>query len=84
MDLHKTKAIQDGLLSAEERCKAVLAYQDEVFEKTGKRINQTAIWKSAGYKTRTEFERWKRNDPRCTRTARERFTRILKEKPYLK
>jgi hypothetical protein len=80
----KAKTVRNGLLTAAERRKAVQAYIDEVLEKTGKRITRTDIWKSAHYKTRTEFERWQRNDPKATRAANERFTRLLKEKPHLK
>jgi hypothetical protein len=83
-DLHKTKSPQGGLLSAANRRKAVQAYIDEVLEKTGKRITKTDFWKSARYKTRTDFERWQRNDPKTSRTAHERFTRLLREKPHLK
>jgi hypothetical protein len=48
------------------------------------RISRTSIWKSVGYKSRTEFERWERNDPRATKTAHQRFSKILSEKPHLK
>ncbi len=60
------------------------AYIGEVLRRTGKRITRTLIWRTAAYKSRTEFERWQRCDPRATKTANERFTRILKEKPHLK
>ena len=60
------------------------AYIEEVFLKTGKRITRTDIWKSARYKDRTDFERWQRDDPRSTKAANERFTRLLNEKPHLK
>ena len=83
-DLQNAKAAQSGLMTAAERRKAVQAYIDEVFEKTGKRITKTDFWKSARYKTRTDFERWQRNDPKTSRTAHERFTRLLREKPHLK
>jgi hypothetical protein len=67
-----------------DRRKAVDAYIEEVFSRTGKRLTRTAIWKSAGYKSRTEFERWERNDTKNpNKTAHERFTRILTEKPHL-
>jgi len=70
---------------AEERRARVDAYIDEIFQKTGKRINRTSIWKAARYTRRTEFERWERCDPKRTnKTADEVFTRILKEKPHLK
>ena len=81
-NLQKQRSVKDEV--AAERCKAIQAYLDEVFEKTGKRITQTNMWKSVGYKYRTDFERWKRNDPRATRTAHERFTRLLKNKPHMK
>jgi hypothetical protein len=73
-----------NLLTAAQRRKAVDAYIDEVFDKTGKRITRTDIWKSARYKNRTDFQRWQRNDPKTSRTAKERFPRLLKEKPHLK
>ncbi len=66
------------------RCEAVDAYIEEVYRQTGKRITRTDIWKSARYKSRTEFERWQRCDARATSAAHERFTRILAEKPHLK
>jgi hypothetical protein len=68
-----------------KRRAAVDAYIDEVFQKTGKRITRTNIWRHARYKTRTEFERWQRNDLKNpNQAAHERFTRILTEKPHLK
>jgi hypothetical protein len=69
---------------AGDRRTAVDAYIEEVFCATGKRITRTDIWKSARYKSRTEFERWERFDKRATKTADQRFTRILSEKPHLK
>jgi len=67
-----------------ERRRAVDGYIEEVLRLTGKRIIRTDIWKLARYQTRTEFERWERNDPRATHTANARFSRILSEKPHLK
>jgi hypothetical protein len=64
---------------------AVDAYIEEVFRRTGKHITRKDIWRHARYKTRTEFERWERNDAkRPNKTAHKRFTRILTEKPHLK
>jgi len=77
----KTKC---NLISSAARRKAVEAYIAEVFDKTGKRITRADIWKSARYKDRTDFERWQRNDPRATKSANERFSKLLKEKPHLK
>ena len=42
------------------------------------------IWKELGYQDATEFQRWQRDDPRTTPTARSRFERILDTKPHLK
>jgi len=67
-----------------DRRAAVDAYIGEVFRRTGKRITRTDIWRSARYKSRTEFERWERQDRRATKAADERFTRILAEKPHLR
>ena len=68
-----------------DRRAAIDTYIDEVFHKTGKRITRTDIWKAARYKSRSEFERWERKDPkRRNSAADERFTRILNEKPHLK
>jgi len=76
-------SVKEG--SEADRRAAVDAYIDEVFNRTGKRITRTDIWKKAGYKSRTEFERWERNDPnRPNKAAHENFTRILSEKPHLK
>jgi len=56
-----------------------------VYVRTKKRITRTDIWKTARYKTRTEFERWERNDPKNpNKTANARFKNILTEKPHLK
>jgi hypothetical protein len=75
-----------GVKTATERHAAVDAYIEEVFQKTGKVIKRSDIWRQARYKTRTEFERWQRNDQENpNKTAHERFTRIIFiEKPHLK
>lgn len=80
-----TEAAVIEMNAGTDRRKAVDAYIDEVFSRTGKRITRTAIWKLARYQSRTEFERWERNDTKNpNKTAHERFTRILIEKPHLK
>ena len=43
---------------ATDRRALVDAYIEEVRSKIGKRITRKDIWLKAGYKTRTEFERW--------------------------
>jgi hypothetical protein len=64
----------------------VKAYIEEVRRTTGKRITKKDIWTEAGYKTRTEFERWERQDLKHpNKAAAEVFTRILcVEKSHLK
>lgn len=62
---------------------AVEAYRDEVFEKTGQRIPQAAIWRAARYRTRTEYERWLRNDKAATKTADRNIRRVLTQKPHI-
>jgi hypothetical protein len=61
-------------------------YIQEVLAKTGKRITKKEIWTAAGYNSRTEFERWERQDgKRPNSAAHETFTRMLTvEKPHLK
>jgi hypothetical protein len=66
------------------RRNAIDAYMEEVFRLKAKRITRTDIWRAVHYKTRTEFERWERDDKRATKAAHERFTRMLSEKPHLK
>ncbi len=64
---------------------AVDEYIAEVFEKTGKKITKKDIWVLAGYGTRTEFERWQRNDrKRRNPSAASKFSKIISEKPHLK
>jgi hypothetical protein len=74
-----------GNVTSTDRRALVDAYIEEVLREKGSQITRTDIWKSAGYKTRTEFERWERNDQnRPNKAAHENFTRILFEKPHLK
>jgi hypothetical protein len=61
-----------------DRRALVDSHIEAVLQQTGKRLTRTEIWKSAGYKSRVEFDRWQRNDPLATRTADRNFTRILK------
>jgi hypothetical protein len=68
-----------------DRRALVNAYIEDVRSKIGKRITRKDIWLKAGYKTRTEFERWERLDAKHpNQAADENFTRILREKPHLK
>jgi hypothetical protein len=47
----------------------------------GRRISRKDIWTVAGYKERTEFERFQREDSRLTDSARNNFTRTLNMLP---
>lgn len=74
-----------NLNDATSRREAVDAYIAKVLQETGKRITRKDIWTKAGYKSRTEFERWERSDPkRRNASAGERFARILQDKPHLR
>jgi len=67
----------------EHRAK-VDAYKAEVLRKTGRQITRADIWKAADYKSRSEFERWERNDSkRQNKTAHRRFMQVLTQKPHL-
>jgi len=72
------------LETAQDRKAAVQAYIQEVWDATGNRITKADIWRKARYKTRSEFERWERKDPKATNAAHQRFSRLLAEKPHLK
>jgi hypothetical protein len=64
-------------IEAGRRRAQVDAYIERESSRTGKTITRTAIWEKLHYKSHTEFERWQRNDRRATKTAHERFTRLL-------
>jgi hypothetical protein len=82
---HGEKTVKGTEGKSTGRRAIVDAYIQEVLRKTGKRITRKEIWTNAGYTTRTEFERWERQDPRRpNNAAHETFARILREKPHLK
>ena len=56
----------------------------EVLDETELKITRKNIWEKVGYKDASEFERWQRCDKRVSRTASERFTAVLREKPHLR
>jgi hypothetical protein len=75
--------------AAASRRAAVDAYIEEVFMATGRRITRTEIWKKAGDKSRTEFERWEslwyeKKHRKPNGAANRRFTQILTNKPHIK
>jgi hypothetical protein len=56
---------------------SVDAFIERVFDERGRRIRRNAIWRVAGYKDATEFERFQRDDERSTPTAKDNFNRVL-------
>ena len=44
----------------------------------GRKITRMDIWRAAGYKHSSEFQRWQRRDPRACRSAAINFNRVLK------
>jgi hypothetical protein len=59
-------------------------YIDEVSCRMNEHLFRSAIWKAAGYRSATAFERWQRNDPRSSKAHDRSFVRVLTEKPHLK
>jgi hypothetical protein len=53
----------------------------KVRDTTGRKITRTDIWTAANYTNRTDFERYQRDDPRTTDTARAKFSHVLKMQP---
>ena len=71
--------------TAMDRRAMVDAYIAEVLQKTEKVLTRADIWRAASYRSRSEFERWERNDSkRPNQGAHRRFTKILADKPHLK
>jgi hypothetical protein len=71
--------------TAAKRRALVDAYIAEVLRVKNKRIFRSDIWKEAGYKDATAFQRWQRNDRRSSESDNRAFTRLLLiEKPHLK
>lgn len=60
-----------------DRRALVDSYIESTRLRTGERITRTSIWTAAGYKSRSEFERWQRRDPQSSKAADRTFTRIL-------
>lgn len=74
----------DGLGTAAQRRAAVDAYIEEVWSSRQRRITRSTLWRSVGYKSRSEFERWERCDRRASKAADQKFRAILKDRPHLK
>lgn len=83
--LNSPLAAQPALSDVSDRRSLVNKYIEEVGRVTGKRITRKDIWSKAGYRSRTEFERWERRDPKNpNKSANRAFQRILNEKPHLR
>ena|ERR1019366_8967359 len=79
----RAPVVTEDLIAAQRRAR-VEEYIDEVFRVKNKRISRTDIWKSAGYREATAFERWQRNDRRRSKRSDRAFSRVLTAKPHLK
>jgi hypothetical protein len=69
---------------AAERRQWLDDYLAEVWAEKSIKITRTDVWKAAGYKNPTQFERWQRNARNCTVHAKRRIEGVLKDKPHLK
>jgi hypothetical protein len=63
-----------------ERREAIDVFMSKVAE-SGRKIRRKDIWIVAGYKDRTEFERFQRGSVRTTRSAIDIFNRVLAMEP---
>jgi hypothetical protein len=66
---------------ANERRDQVDQFIAAVLQTTGEKITRTDIWRAAGYRDATDFERFQRNDKRASKTAIASFSRILTMEP---
>ena len=68
----------------EQKAQAVKAFLTEAQAATGERFLKKDIWRAAGYKSATEFQRWQQNHSRATETADRNIRRVLRDKQYRK
>jgi hypothetical protein len=64
-----------------DTARRVSEFIEAVAAATGTRIKKRIIWVMAGYHSRTDFERFQREDTETTDTARKNFNRILQMEP---
>jgi hypothetical protein len=64
-------------MAASPRRTTVDAFIARVLAETGQKISRKSIWVVAGYKARSEFERFERGDKRATQAATKCFDDIL-------
>ena len=65
----------------EDRRDMVRAFLERVRDETGETVRRKDVWSVAGYQNATEFERYQRNDPRTTESAKSNFDRVLNSNP---
>ena len=70
--------------TTDQKAQAVKAFLTEAEAATGERFFKKDIWRAAGYKSATEFQRWQRNHSRATETADQNIRRVLMDKQYSK
>lgn len=61
--------------------KRIESFLDDVGRIVGRRVTKTELWKAARYGDETEFERFQRDDPRTTHSARRSFENLLSMTP---
>jgi len=67
--------------NANDHLAKIEAFLDRVNQEAGERITKSDIWRVAGYKGPTEFQRYQRNDARTTVSAKSRFDALLTVNP---
>ena len=81
----ETKAVVSVLARSRKPPSERRALVDEfialVLQETGERITRTDIWRTAGYREATDFERFQRNDRRASKASTATFSRILQMEP---
>jgi len=75
-----TTAAKERTTTKDERRELINNFISEVSVAATRRITRTDIWKVAGYRDATSFERFQRNDRR-SKSASEAFSRVLKMTP---
>jgi hypothetical protein len=75
-----TSTTKKPVITKDERRELINNFISEVSVAATRRITRTDIWKAAGCRDATSFERFQRND-RVSKSASEAFSRVLKMTP---
>lgn len=75
---------RESALGKTQNRRRVDDYIAEVLRDTGTKITRKDFWVAAGYSEQTPFTRWQRGASDTRPAERQRFERILLEKPHLK